>query len=172
MITRNMMAAAGLGLVALALPLFGQGQPAGQPRAGGPAAIRERLMGAMKDAIECTDEQWKEIEPKLVKAILLKLDLGEWNLSFGDGGRSRMIGFIRTMLDPNALPSDAEQRQGELEQMIQQKETSTDAYKDKMVQLRQARKQAREQLDKVEKSLDSLLTVRQVAALVEIGVLD
>jgi hypothetical protein len=153
----------------------GGGAPGAPGGAGGfdPVAIRERIIGAMKTTLECSDDEWKLIEPKLVKVVLLKMDVGEWAAMgrMGRGG-NRMSTFIRTLLDPNALPSPVSEREAELQAMIDQKETSTDAFKNKLEQVRKARAQAREELATAEQAVAALLTVRQEAALVQMGVLD
>jgi hypothetical protein len=154
------------------------GMSLGQTRPGGgggrgfdPAAIRERIMQNVKTAVDCTDDEWKVLEPKLVKVMLLRMDTGEGAAMMGSRG-VRIRGFIRTMLDPNAPPSAVDERLSELQKMIDENETSNDFYHNKVEQLRKAREKAREELKAAEHDVTSVLTVRQEAALVELGILD
>jgi hypothetical protein len=159
---------------------WGQTQPApgGQgARPGGgmsfdPAAIRARIMQSVKTAVDCTEEEWKVLEPKLVKVMLLKMDAGELGGMTG-GSRGRQVrGFIRMMLDPNGVPSTVDERLDELNKMIDENETSTDFYKNKVAQLRKARERVKEELKLAEKDVQSVLTLRQEAALVQMGILE
>jgi len=164
-------------LLLAAAPLLAQTKPAAPPPAPGaggfnfdPAAIRKRIMKTMKDAADCSDDEWKVIEPKLIKIILLKMDTGEYALGGARGARIRT--FIRSILDPNALPSAVDQRLDELQKMIDEKETSDDFYKNKIAQLRKAREKAAGELKTAEADLIAILTVRQEAALVQLGILE
>ena len=130
-------------------------------------------MATFRSALDCTDDEWKHIEPKLIRIALLKMDAGELAAVGGMGrGGSRMTTFIRNILDPNALPSTVAQHEAELQDMIDQKLSSTDAYKNKLEQIRKDRAKAREELATAEKDVTSLLTVRQEAQLVLLGLLN
>src|SRR5687768_1814088 len=110
MVRAGNILAAGAVLVMTAAA-YGQTQPA---QGGGrmnfdPAALRERIMQNVKTAVNCSEEEWKVLEPKLVKLMLLRMDTGEFGSMMG--GRARqMRAFIRTMLDPNATPSVVDER--------------------------------------------------------------
>jgi hypothetical protein len=137
-----------------------------------PAAIKAQVLSRMKTAIEPTDEEWKIIEPKLVKIILLQMDATPIG-SMGGGMRGFRIGsMVRMILDPDAPPSQVEERLNELQKMIAENETSTDFYRNKLTQLRKARAAAKEQLEIAQKDLISVLTIRQEAGLVQLGILD
>jgi hypothetical protein len=137
-----------------------------------PAAIKAQILARMKTAIEPTDEEWKIIEPKLVKIVLLQMDATPIG-SMGGGMRGfRISTMVRMILSPDAPPSQVEERLKELEKMIADNETSTDFYRNKLTQLRKARAEAKEQLDIAQKDLVTVLSVRQEAALVQLGVVD
>jgi uncharacterized coiled-coil DUF342 family protein len=149
---------------------FGQTQPGGRPGFD-PAAIRERIMQAVKTAVNPTDDEWKVLEPKLVKVMLLRMDVGEGIPISGSRG-VRIRAFIRNMLDPNSPPSQVDERLAELQKMIDDNETSNDFYHNKVEQLRKAREKAREELKAAQEDVTKLLTLRQEAALVDLGILD
>ncbi|MCL2647369.1 MAG: hypothetical protein FWD61_10265 [Phycisphaerales bacterium] len=166
---------ASLLIAAFTLPLLAQNPPApptSQPAFGGfdPAALRDRIVSGVKASLECTDDEWKLLEPKLIKIFLLRLDVS------GRGGMvvrgARGSAFMRALLDPNALPSQVEEKTAALQQLIDSNETSNAAYTNALAQLRKAREKAKADLETAQKNLTELLTVRQEAALVQLGLLE
>ena len=177
---------AALLIAAFTLPTFAQNPPPpSQPGptvrfgpGGGnfdPAAMRERFTAGAKTALACSDEEWKLLEPKLIKIILLRFDtsgFGGMVFRSRGGARGGASSFIRTLLDPNALPSQVEEKANALQQLLDNNETSTSAYTNALAQLRKAREAAKAALAAAQKDLASLLTIRQEALLVQLGMLE
>ncbi|MCL2640668.1 MAG: hypothetical protein FWD53_07480 [Phycisphaerales bacterium] len=162
-------------IAAFACPTIAQNPPGPGGARGGfnfdPAAIRESIVARFKTGLECTDEEWKLLEPKVVKVFLLRLDATGFS-GIAIRGRGSMASFIRPLLDPNALPSQVEEKTNDLQRLIDNKETSNSAYTNALAQLRKARERAKADLETAQKNLTELLTVRQEALLVQLGLLD
>ena len=167
-------------VLALAAPVWGQTKPAASPpaqpprmRGFDPAALRTQILARVRTAMdEPTDDEWKLLEPKIVKVILLQMDATSMGSLGGGRGGFRLNTIVRTILDPEAPPSAVEERLGELQKMIADHEISTDYYRSKLAQLRKARAAAQEQLEAARKDLTSMLTIRQEAELVQLGILE
>jgi len=169
---------ASLLIAVLTLPALAQNPPAPQPGPGpggfnfDPAAMRERITARFKTALDCSDEEWKLIEPKLIKIFLLRLDASGFSGMVIAGARGNIASFVRPFLDPNAMPSQVEEQAAALQELIANNETSNAAYTNALAQLRKAREKAKTDLEAAQKNLAELLTVRQEAALVQLGLLD
>ena len=163
-------------IAVLTFPTLAQNPPPGPGGPGGfnldPAAIRERMVARFKTALDCSDEDWKLIEPKLIKVFLLRLDTSGFGGMALPGMRGGFSAMARSLLDPNAQPSQVEEKANELQRLIDNNETSNAAYTNALTQLRKAREKAKADLEAAQKNLAEILTVRQEAALVQLNLLD
>jgi hypothetical protein len=185
--------AAALVLGVLSLPVMGQatpggngqqpgttgqlGQPGGnngrQRRQYDPAQVRQQMMDRMKQALGATDEEFAAISPKLQQVMDLSRDAS------GRGGRMRIRGGQNgqngqpTQATPSAQPlSPVRQAAADLRAVTQNKDSKPEEIKAKLDAYRQAKAQAKVQLAAAQQELKGLLTQRQEATLVEMGLLD
>lgn len=148
--------------------------PAPAPAAGGSQDIIERIMQArdagIKTALKATDDEWTVIQPLLDKVEKAQIDfMMSGNFSSGFGGRRGGNGgggpgnnpFFQSSPDVQAL-SDA----------VQSDATSNDDLKAKMTAVRAARKKAIDNLAAARADLQKVLTLRQEAVLLSMGILD
>jgi len=140
-----------------------------------PAAIRERITAVAKAALDCPEEEWKIIEPKIFKIALLRLDVssfGSFVIPIRGVNRGGISALARAVLDPNAPPSQVEEKANALRQLVDNNETSNNAYTNAIAALRKAREKAKADLAAAQKDLTNLLTIRQEALLVELGTIE
>lgn len=145
----------------------GQGQP---PPFGGfdPAQWRERMSKMMQEQLGATDDEWKVLSPKIEKVQTAQRE------SFGGFG---MMGFGRRPGGPgggmSAQPqSKVAQAQMDLRTLLENKDAAPADIAGKLKALREARAKAREEVQATQKSLKELVTQRQEAVLVLMGVLE
>ena len=170
--------------MAAALPAFAQPAPGGP---GGPpfdpAQMRQRMMDALKDALAANDDEWKVIQPKVEKVQQLQRDAGGGGRGMfmlfgrggpggGPGGPPGGGGGFRPGGDPNQTPSAVQQKMEDLRNTLDNKDAKPDDIKAKLQALREARAQAKADLEKARGELRDLLTVRQESVLVMFGMLE
>ncbi len=132
--------------------------------------FRQQAQERLKEALGVNDEEWKVFQPKLEKVQTLNRQL-----RFGMMGR--MFGRMRRGGEPPpAMPeepqSDLEKKSSDLQQLLQNTETKPEDIKTALVAYREARTKATEELTKAQKELQEVLTVRQEAQLVLMGLLE
>ena len=174
--------------VALALCLVGQNVPAQErperperpERDRGnfdPEQMRQRMMERYREQLEIkSDDEWKAIEPRVTKVMEARRDVG-YGGGFGfrgmggpggprrggdeggrDGGRRREFG--------GAPSPEAEALQKAIEA-----KASNEEIKTKLAKFREARKAKEANLTKAQDDLRKVLTVRQEASAVMMGLL-
>ena len=162
--------------------------PGGNQGAGGnqggrgnrrdPAQMRQQFNDRMKELLGASDDEWKVLQPQIEKVQTLQRSAnyrGGFGLLYGNadnGGGGRGRGFRGGQQPDNTPPSAVEQKSKELATAIQNKDTKPDEYKAKLAAYREARTQAKADLGKAQESLREVVTVRQEAVLVELGLLD
>lgn len=172
----------------------------GQDRADGfgIAAMQERIFTIYKEKLGVTDEEWAVLEPRLRKVRQLSQNiqtmtmmtqwkafqprLNEMEQQGQDGNpmaniRRMFIDRIRTELEAQAQRAGEEQdgfqkALTELQETIEKPAPSTTEIRAKMVALRGAREKARQELAQAQKELIELLTLKQEALLLSLGVLE
>ena len=146
-----------------------------------PAQMRQQRNDRMKVLLGATDEEWKLLQPQIEKVQNLQraatprngrsLLFSDGNGDNGNGGRGGR-GFRGGQQPDNTPPSAVEEKSKELTAAIQNKDTKPEEYKAKLAAFREARNQAKADLTKAQESLREVVTVRQEAVLVELGLLD
>jgi hypothetical protein len=175
--------AAGLGLfvAGTALPAAAQNQPAqdnnnnnnggGRRNRGGnfdPAQFRQQMMDRIKEQLGAKDDEWTAIEPRLQKVMDAQRDTRG---SRGGFGRNRG-GQDNNNPQSNRPESDVTKAQSELRTALENNETPPAELAAKLKTLRDAREKAKAGLAQAQKELKDLLTQRQEAVLVNMGMLD
>ena len=161
-------------LLAPATLTFAQAEPGNnggnrERREGGrgnfdPAEMRARFEARFKEQLGVNDEEWKVLQPRIEKVTNAQRD------ARGGGGGGRGRGGDRGGSDqPQSAVSKAS---GELRTTLENKEAPAEEINAKLTALREARAKARTDLENAQKELKEVLTARQEAALVSMGMLD
>jgi hypothetical protein len=145
-----------------------------------PTAIRQRMEQQFQQQIEASDEEWRVIEPRFMKVLILQMDAGTGIMGMirgaGRGGRGGAAGGANVNQFINQIfgitePSPVTRRLDELQQAIDNN-ASADLLKEKLEALRVARQKAQVDLVKAQDDLTQVLSLRQEALLVQMGLLE
>lgn len=156
--------AAGIGLAQDA-----QHADRGQRRRWDPAQMRARMLERVKETLQCSDEEWTVLQPRLEKVMTLSREASA-------GGGRRMLFGRRSSGGGDAQPREpqnaVEKTAQDLQQTLDNKEATADQIKAKLTALREAREKVKQDLAKAKAELRELVTQRQEAMLVLMGTLD
>jgi len=164
MIRTSMMLAV-VGCALFAAPTWTQAQ---QNR--DPAQFRERMMTAIKERMGATDDEWKVLQPKIEKVQTAQRNSRGGGFGFGGGGRGGNRGGADAA--PAADQSATQKASAELRTTLDNKDASADDIKAKLAALREAREKGKAEVAAAQKELKEVLTQRQEAVLVTMGMLD
>ncbi len=174
---------------AIAVPAGEGGGPGGGPggnRERGPRQGRrfdreemQRMMAErLKETLEISDEEWKVFEPRITKVLTLSRQSGGFGGmgmmmrgrrgGFGPGGRQGGGSEDTQQQDLTAV----EKATQELQTVLENKEAKPEEVKTKLTTFRDAREKARQELVKAQKELREIVSVRQEAQLVLMGLLN
>jgi hypothetical protein len=148
-----------------------QGGRGGRGNRGGgggnfdPAKMREDRVNRLKDDLSASDDEWKVLQPKL-----MKVEEARWASFSGFGGRGGR-GFGGGGSD-NTPSNPVAQASSDLRKTLENKDASAEEISGKLRALREAREKARAALQSVQKDLKEVLTARQEAVLVNQGMLE
>ncbi|HYT60035.1 MAG TPA: hypothetical protein VEL06_07675 [Haliangiales bacterium] len=168
-----------------ALLALGTGNLAAQQRPGGgnfdPAQFRQRMLDNTRERLEVkSDDEWKIIQPRVEKVIDARRDVGfgggmgmfarGGGRRGGDGGNAAQgtgdnQGGRRGLRGGEANP-EAEELQKAIDS-----NASSDEIKAKLAKLREARKEKEAKLASAQEELKKVLSVKQEAAAVLMGLL-
>jgi hypothetical protein len=184
--------AASVLLGSLSVGAFGQAQPGGnqpgqpgQPGGRGnfdPAQRRQQMMDRLKEQLGASDDEMQALMPKIEKVMTLQRDAGGGMRGMfgrrgggpggpgGNGGPGGPGGAGGAPADANASP--VRQKSADLQETLQNKDAKPDEIKAKLDALRAARAQAKQDLAAAQQELKGLLTQRQEAVMVEMGMLE
>ena len=149
-----------------------------------PTVIRQGIMGRMQPQLGFTDEEWIVIEPKLWKLIGLTVDanasaLGNFGRGGGGGaggggrgGAGGGLGNILAQIFNNGQPSAVATRRDAMQKAIDTLDTTPQQFRLLLSEYRTAVAKARDQLQLAQRDLQNVLTVRQEAVLLGLGLLD
>ena len=192
------LAALGLSLF-IAGTTLAQNQPGGNGQAGGsgaagqnggggrggrggnfdPTQMRANMMDRIKTELGATDEEWTAIQPRLSRVLDAQRDAragGRGAFGGGFGGRRGQGGAGgggAAGATPSTQPVSAVAKaQADLKAAIDNKDTPPAELASKLATLRDAKEKAKSDLVTAQKSLKELLTQRQEAILVNMGMLD
>ena len=146
-----------------------------------PERMRQMMEQRMQEMLGATDVEWKVLGPRVMKVQELSRQAG--------GGRGMMFG--RGMRGgpggPGAGPggqgrrgpggmnrelTEVEKIQEQLQTTLENTAATPDTIKQQLTQLRAAREKAKQELAKAQQDLRQVLTLRQEATLVLMGMLD
>ena len=144
-----------------------------------PEQMRQRAMDRYKDALEVTnDDEWKVIRARIEKVNEARREVGFGAMGPGPGAFGRRGseggGPPRTGEDQGGrrrgIGADSSPEAEDLQKAIDSK-ASADELKAKLAKLREARKQKEANLEKAQEELRKVLSVRQEASAVLMGLL-
>jgi hypothetical protein len=180
--------AASVLLGSLSVGAFGQAQPGGnqpgqpgQPGGRGnfdPAQFRQRMMDRLKEQLGASDDEMQALMPKIEKVMTLQRDAGGGMRGMFGGRRGGGPGGPGGNGGPGgpggatANESPVRQKSADLQETLQNKDAKPDEIKAKLDALRAARAQAKQDLAAAQQELKGLLTQRQEAVMVEMGMLE
>jgi hypothetical protein len=156
---------------------FGQDQGRGEGRGDrgergergerrSPEEFRQRMNERLKSSLKASDEEWAVIQP-LIEKVNAKQREAQGGRFGGRGGRGGPGGG-----DSNRPQSAASTASQALRTTLENESASPDEIKAKLTALREARKQAEVEVNKAREELRQVLSVRQEAALVSMGILE
>lgn len=158
----------------------GPGQGPGGPQFD-PAQMRQMMEQRMQEMLGATAEEWKVLGPRVMKVQeLARQSGGGPGMMFGPMGRrgaggpggpggDRVGGRGMPM---NRELTEVEKIQEELQTLLENTTTTPEQIKQQVTKLRAAREKARQELAKAQQDLRQILTVRQEAQLILMGMLD
>jgi len=134
--------------------------------------MRKMMMERFKEALAASDEDWKVLGPRIEKVQGLSSQLR--------GGRTMFAMFARRGPRRETTEgTEATREQTEVEKalsglvtVLENEEAEAKEIKEKLTALREAREKVKEELAKAQAELREIVTVRQEAQLVLMGLLD
>jgi hypothetical protein len=136
-----------------------------------PAQFRQQMTERMKEMLGSSDDEWKVIEPRLEKVMQLQRDSRGGGMSFMFS-RSRDRSGSSSDRSSSQSQSAVARAAADLRSAIQDKSVSADEIAKRLANYRQAKEQAKQDLVKAQADLKELLSQRQEAQLVMMGMLE
>lgn len=155
----------------------------GERRQFDPEEMRQRMSQRMKEMLGATDEEWAVLAPKVEKVTTLSAQAaagrgGGMGMLFRGGGGGDRGGDRGDRGDRGGRggffgggDSPVAQRTRELQEAIRNNATAEE-IKTKLAAVRDARSKAKAELTQAQQELRELLTVKQEATLVTMGMLE
>ena len=131
-----------------------------------PAQMRERFMNSIKEQLKADDDEWKVLSPKIEKLMTAQRDAR----AGGGGFRGGRPGGGGT--PDNQPTTPVAKASADLRTALDNKDTPAEDIAKKLAALREARDKARADLTAVQKELKEVLTQRQEAVLVTMGMFE
>lgn len=150
----------------------GRGERGERGGRGNMEEFRQRMAERLKTSLKVSDEEWGVIQPLIEKVQAKQRETmgSRFGGGFGrggrDGGRDGAQGSSTTSSRPGAAEAQA------LRTAVENENTSADELKAKLTAVRESRKKAQAELEQTREDLRKVLTVRQEAALVSMGILE
>lgn len=134
--------------------------------------MQQRMMERMKEQLVANDQEWKIIEPRLSKVMTLsRQTAGRFMGMMGRRGGGPG-GFDRPGRTDSEQENPVQKAQQTLQQTLEDQNASTETIKSQVTALREAREKARQEMAQAQQDLREVLTVKQEAQLVMMGLLD
>ena len=158
-------------LMAAAPATFAQNQGRGN---FDPAEMRARMEARMKEQLGVSDDEWKVLQPKVEKVMNAQRDArAGGGGGFGGGGGRRGGGGGGGGGGADNQPQSAVAKaQADLRTTLENQNASAQEINAKLTALREARAKAKGELEAAQKELKEVLTARQEAVFVSMGMLE
>lgn len=135
-----------------------------------PEAMRgfqDRMLERMKETLEASDEEWQVLKPRIEKVLTLSR---QTRVMAGFGQRFRPPQEQAT--GQQTEQNQVEKAQEELRTVLENKQAKPEEIKQKLTALREAVEKAKQELAKAQQELREILSVRQEAQMVLMGLLN
>jgi hypothetical protein len=130
------------------------------------------MMDRLKEQLGASDDEMAALAPKIEKVMQLQRDAGGGGMRGMFGRRGGQGGPGGPQGGSTANESPVRQKAAELRETLDNKDAKPDEIKAKLDALRAARAQAKQDLAAAQQELKGLLTQRQEAVMVEMGMLE
>jgi len=139
--------------------------------------FRKRMEDQIRENLGATEEEWKVLQPRMDKVQqLMRQSRGGFRGMlgmFGRGDRGRRGGDDRRPEgQPEREQSDVEMKTGALRSLLEDETSSAGSIKAALGALRKARRKVQDELAIARKELREVVTARQEAQLVLMGLLE
>ena len=156
-----------------------QGQGFGQRQMQDPEQMQAMITSSLKELLGSTDEEWEIIGPKVLNVYSLTMASSQSRgfnmrtLMGGNTGRGSMQGNTQGRgMDNRSMNTTGGTALEELQTLLESEDTTTSQLRNKMAEVRKERETAIQDLAKAQKELRELLTLKQEAILISIGMLE
>jgi hypothetical protein len=149
---------------------FGQAPGQGQQ----PEQMQKMISDRLKQLLGSTDEEWAVIGPKVLKAYTLTSSQSRGFQMRSLMGRPGNQGTNTnaSVANNRASAATGDKALEELQTLLQNKDATSAQIKIKLNEVRKAKEKTSEELAKAQKELRELLTLKQEATLVSVGLLE
>ncbi|MBN2455181.1 MAG: hypothetical protein JXB29_01380 [Sedimentisphaerales bacterium] len=142
--------------------------------------FQQRMVEMVKSELGATDKEWTVIEPRLTKVMTLSRDVSQRGMGMmrrgrrgddtgGRGGRGRQG---QPTQESQSEQSEVQKATNSLQEVLDKSDASPDEVKAKLLALRNAKEKTKQELAKAQQDLKQILSIRQEAKLVLLGLLD
>jgi len=159
-----------------------QGQRGQRGQGGQRSETRQSETERMQERLGATDQEWKVLGPRVMKVSELSRQLrgggGGRQRGGAQGGRGRQAGGSQNaqtttrQSTPARAQSAVEKAQQQLRTLLENQSTTAAQIRQQITTLRAARTQVRQQLAAAQKELVKIVTARQEAQLIMMGILE
>jgi sugar-specific transcriptional regulator TrmB len=129
-------------------------------------AMLARWKQRLKQQLEATDEEWKALEPLILKVVRARRDA---RLDPRTPGGARVGGVASAV--PGDGPSAVDEAEAALRELARDPEAARHDVARSLADYRRAREGARKRLDAAENELKAVLSQRQESVLILLGIL-
>ena len=144
------------------------------------ANFQQRMVEMVKSELGATSQEWTVIEPRLAKVMTLSRDVNQRGMGMmrrgrrgderaGRGGRGSQG---QPTQESQSEQSEVQKATNSLQEVLNKSDSSPDEVKAKLLALRNAQEKTKQELAKAQQDLKQILSVRQEAKLVLLGLLD
>jgi len=136
--------------------------------------FRQRAADQMRERLGASEDEWKVLQPRIEKVTqLMRQSRGGFGAFMGRGGRGRGPGDERRPEGQTEREqSDVEMKTEALRSLLEDETSSPASIKAALDALRKARQKAQDELALARKELREIITARQEAQFVLMGLLD
>ena len=135
-----------------------------------PGQMRQRYMDRIKETLGASDEEWAVLEPRIQKVQELSMQTRAGGRGGMFGGRGARGGGDAPAPERELTPVQTA-TQG-LQTILEDEAASAEDIQAKLTALREAREKAKQEVAKAQAELREVLTIRQEAQLVVMGMLE
>ncbi len=129
--------------------------------------FQDRMVERMKETLEASDEEWKVLKPRVEKVLTLSRET-RGMAGFARRGRPQ----AGEAAGQQTQQTQVEKAQEDLRTVLENKEAKPEEIKQKLTALREAREKAKQEMAKAQQELREILSVRQEAQMVLMGLLN